>query len=66
LNPAVSNSAWSIKKPQIMKYSLLPINQLLHNQDVWDEDSIEQRSKDLFKIALKLWPSPTQFSPDKA
>ena len=65
LNPSVSNSAWKTKKPQIMKYSLLPINQLLHNQDVWDEDTIEQRSKELFKIALKLWPSPSQFSPEK-
>ncbi len=65
LNPSVSNSAWKTKKPQIMKYSLLPINQLLHNQDVWDEDTIEQRSKQLFKTALKLWPSPGQFSPEK-
>jgi hypothetical protein len=65
LNPSVSNSAWKTKKPQIMKYSLLPINQLLHDQDVWDEDTIEQRSKELFKIALKLWPSPSQFSPEK-
>lgn len=66
LNPAVSNSAWKMEKPQIMKFSLLPINQVLHDQDLWAENSIEQRSKDLFKIALKLWPSPTQFSPDKA
>jgi uncharacterized protein with ParB-like and HNH nuclease domain len=65
LNPAVSNSAWKTKKPQIMRYSLLPINQLLHDQDVWDEDTIEQRSKELFKIALKLWPSPTQSNPEK-
>jgi hypothetical protein len=65
LNPSVSNSAWKDKKPQIMKYSLLPINQLLHDQEVWDEGRIEQRSKALFTIALKLWPSPTQFTPEK-
>lgn len=65
LNPAISNSSWKAKKPQIMKYSLLPINQLLHDQDVWNEDTIEQRSKDLFKIALKLWPSPSQSGPEK-
>lgn len=54
LNPALSNQNWSVKKPEIMKYSLLPINQLLHNQDVWTEETIQARSKDLFKVALKL------------
>ena len=61
LNPAVSNNDWKAKRPQIMKYSLLPINQLLHDQDVWDENTIEDRSKELFKIALNLWPSPSRF-----
>ncbi len=26
LNPAISNAAWEVKRPEIMKYSLLPIN----------------------------------------
>ena len=60
LNPAVSNLGWKQKKPEIMKYSLLPINQLLHDQDVWNEESIEARSTELFKKALTLWPPPSQ------
>ncbi len=66
LNPALSNQNWSVKKPEIMKYSLLSINQLLHNQDVWAEETIEARSKDLFKVALKLWPSPILSIPEKS
>ena len=60
LNPAISNLGWASKKPEIMKYSLLPINQLLHDQTEWTEGTIEQRSIALFKKAITLWPPPNQ------
>jgi uncharacterized protein with ParB-like and HNH nuclease domain len=56
LNSTVSNSDWPTKRPALMKASLLPINQELHALDVWDEDGILGRSKDLFARAVKLWP----------
>lgn len=56
LNSSVSNSPWSVKKPELMKHSLLPINQLLHDVDVWDEATIAQRSDELLARALKVWP----------
>ncbi len=34
LNAAQSNLAWSEKRPELMKHSLLPINQALQAQDV--------------------------------
>jgi hypothetical protein len=34
LNTAQSNSAWKDKKPELMKYSLLPINQDLHDVEI--------------------------------
>ena len=56
LNSAVSNGSWKDKKPELLKNSLLPINQQLHEVEVWDEDAIEQRSDALLQRALKIWP----------
>lgn len=56
LNSTASNSAWAEKKPELLRHSLLPINQQLYNIDVWDEDAIEKRSDELFQRAVKLWP----------
>jgi len=56
LNSSVSNSAWDLKKPEMMRVSLLPINQQLHEYSIWDEDAIERRGRELFGRALKLWP----------
>ena len=50
LNSSVSNSQWSAKKPELLKHSLLPINQLLHDVVVWDEAAIAQRSDDLLVL----------------
>ena len=40
LNSSVSNSPWHEKRPELLRHSLLPINQQLHNEDVWDEGAI--------------------------
>lgn len=58
LNAAQSNYGWKQKRPAMMKYSLLPINQTLSDLDVWDEAAISKRGVDLFKRALKIWPRP--------
>ena len=57
LNSSISNSSWETKKPELMRVSLLPINQQLHEYDSWDEDAIEHRSKVLLSQALTIWPS---------
>ena len=56
LNSSVSNSAWVNKKPELLKHSLLPINQQLLGIEHWDETAITNRSEDLLARALKLWP----------
>lgn len=56
LNSALSNSAWSIKRPELLKHSLLPINQQLMDREVWDETAIAERSEDMLQRALKIWP----------
>jgi hypothetical protein len=56
LNSSVSNSSWEVKKAEIMRHSLLPINQQLQDWDGWDESSIATRGNALFERALNLWP----------
>lgn len=58
LNSSVSNSAWKTKKPALLSASLLPINQKLQTIETWDEAAIEQRSKELFERAIRIWPGP--------
>lgn len=60
LNSSVSNSYWNMKKPELLRSSLLPINQQLHSFDMWDEEAIDRRSCELFEHALKLWPAPNK------
>ena len=59
LNSSVSNSAWANKKEAMLDASLLPITQRLRRYEAWNEESIEQRGKELLEEALKIWPGPT-------
>jgi len=61
LNSSLSNSAWDIKKPELLRSSLLPINQFLHNVNTWDEPAIENRSNQLFEKVLEIWPGPNEY-----
>jgi hypothetical protein len=65
LNSSVSNSDWTTKKPEILKFSLLPINQQLVDKDKWNEATIVDRSADLFKLALSIWPGPKPSASEK-
>ena len=56
LNSAQSNLGWTLKRPEMMKHSLLPINQALSEMDVWDDEAIACRGKQLFQCALTIWP----------
>jgi hypothetical protein len=56
LNSAQSNSGWEFKRPEMMKHSLLPINQPLFDLNAWNEDSIKSRAQNLLDRALSIWP----------
>lgn len=58
LNASLSNSAWEVKKPMLLMNSLLPINLQLQSAEVWDEDAILRRSRQLFDQAQSIWPIP--------
>jgi len=58
LNPAVSNGPWAKKRTAILKHSALNLNRPLQDLDIWNEDAIEQRSRELLNIAKNIWPHP--------
>lgn len=58
LNSAISNGKWSEKREEILRTSLLPLNQLLNKYKYWDENEIQKRGKELFEKARLIWPPP--------
>ena len=58
LNPALSNGAWSTKRPKILEYSKLNMNRYFQEKDVWNEAEIFKRSHLLYELAKKVWPHP--------
>ncbi len=58
LHPTLSNSAWPIKRPELLKYGKLNLTQYFHAPeiDTWDETAIEKRTGYLFEHMIELWP----------
>ncbi|MBM7327996.1 HNH endonuclease, partial [Agrobacterium sp. S2] len=54
LNSAQSHLGWEQKRPELLKHSLLSINQDLFKYDVWNENSIEHRTRELLSKALQI------------
>ena len=61
LNADLSNAPWEKKRQTLEEHSVLFLNKaLLHNApDVWDENAILKRGKQLCEVAKKVWPKPT-------
>jgi len=55
LNAAQSNLGWKQKRPEMIKHSLLPINQTLLQNNSWDEEKILKRGEELFERAQQIW-----------
>ena len=56
-NSKLKNRPFSYKKDHIFKRSLLCLNRKIAAMDSWDETVINRRSKDLFDLATRIWPS---------
>ena len=58
LNSSLSNDPWSKKKETIRNHTALRLNwELLDNApEVWDEESIHERSRQLAQIVSEIWP----------
>ena len=62
LNPSLSNSAWDRKVEGLSMHTTLRLNwNLLQSApDVWNEDSIRDRSAELVDAIAQIWKSPDQ------
>ncbi|SRR6266487_1603005 len=58
LNPSISNGPWLKKRQAILKHSALNLNRVFQDIEVWSEDSIDERSKELLRVVVKIWPHP--------
>ncbi len=58
LNSSVSNSAFEIKRPDIVRNSALALNRYFHDRESWDETQITVRGEALFAHATGKWPYP--------
>lgn len=58
LNPSLSNSDWSTKRTELLKFSKLNLTQYFHRKDAekWDEDAIEKRTRHLYSQMAAIWP----------
>jgi hypothetical protein len=58
LNSTLSNNPWPKKRRTLRDSSILLLNADLIERDEWNEAEIMRRSKELFKMAKKIWPYP--------
>ena len=58
LNPALSNAAFEVKAPELIKHSNLTLNREIADSGPWDEAAIRERGESLATLAAKIWPSP--------
>lgn len=58
LNPAMSNSPWAVKRPEIEEHSVLRLksNLLELGKDDWTEQSIRARGESLADEIIRIWP----------
>lgn len=60
LNSTLSNDPWFKKRKTLRKHSVLLLNVDLQEIEDWDETAIKTRSRNLFKLAKKVWPMPSE------
>ena len=58
LNSRMSNRSWENKRKALSSYSSLFLNKKLLDEapEVWDETAIEERSIEIARIAISIWP----------
>lgn len=59
INRSAQNSAFESKRKLFFAESNLHLNRSLMVAEVWNEDGIEKRGRDLFEIARTIWKGPS-------
>ena len=57
-NSSLSNDSWQEKRTKLQKHSKLELNSDLSEMEYWDEEKIDNRSRCLAEVAIKIWPGP--------
>ncbi len=65
-NQAVSNGAWTLKRPELSAQSALQLNGPVASQHTWDEATIAARASDLAAMACRVWPHAAALRPGHA
>jgi hypothetical protein len=60
LNSSVRNASYKDKKLAIIQQSTLILNAYFQNIDVWDENSIEKRSLEMYEKMKEIWAYPAE------
>jgi hypothetical protein len=58
LNSSMSNGPWGRKVHEILLHSPLKLNRPFKDVESWTETRIEDRTKQLLSVALRVWPRP--------
>ena len=56
LNKSLSNAPWAEKRERLNTYSGLLLKESITSKDVWNEETIKERSRYLAKVAAEVWP----------
>jgi uncharacterized protein with ParB-like and HNH nuclease domain len=64
-NPELGNQSFS-EKQKVFAQSHFELNRYFANLTLWCDDQIRQRSQDLFRTALALWPRPASMSEEES
>lgn len=69
LNPAISNSSWDVKRPEILRYSKSNLNRYfqLETEDKlseWNEEKILERTAVLADLFIQVWEAPVEKQKD--
>lgn len=61
-NSSLRNAAWSLKRPELLKYAKLNLTQYFHQPeaDDWNESAIQERTRVLFELMVRMWPYPVK------
>lgn len=58
LNSAASNSGWASKRGHLEKHDVFLLNRNIRGIDEWNEAVIDQRTAEMTKALLQVWPVP--------
>jgi hypothetical protein len=56
VNRGLQNRGFAEKREKFFEESNLHLNRMLMRRDSWDENDIANRGKDLFNVAVTIWP----------